>query len=135
MPATVDTAPVLETLVDHGCTFVVVGSAARRLCGDAVEPADLDIVVDPAPAHREPLVAALSSLDATIERRHGTRRIQDAVALPWQWGWRAETRFGPIDVIVRFVDGSGFAEHHDAGSDVTLSTGQTIRCRPTRHPC
>lgn len=126
--------PVLRALVDHDCRFVVIGSTARRLCGTDVVPADLDLVVDPDPALRPGLVAALASIDATIERRHGTRSIADSLHLPWDWGWRSDTVHGSIDVIIRFVDGTDI-EHHDAlAFDVGLAADLIVRCHPTEHP-
>lgn len=125
--------PVLRALVDHGCRFVVVGSTARRLCGADVVPADLDLVVDPAVTRRPQLIAALTEVDATLERRHGTRRIADAIALPWDWGWRAETSCGPIDVITRFVDGADIDTFEVLATDVDLAPNLTVRCHPTEH--
>ena len=125
--------PVLRALADHDCAFVVVGSTARRFCGEPVAPRDLDVVVDPAPRQRASLIAALASVDATIERRAGTRRIVDALALSWAWGWHSETSHGPVDIVTRFIDGTTIADHHAAGVDVTVEPGLTIRCHPTRH--
>lgn len=133
MPASVGTEPVLQALIDHGCRFVVIGSTARRLCGDDVEPADLDVVVDPDAASRPQLVSALAAVDATLERRHGTRRIADAIGLPWDWGWRVDTDWGPVDVITRFVDGADIETFDALATEVRLGPDLTVRCHPTEH--
>ncbi|MEM9203155.1 MAG: hypothetical protein AAGC53_15970 [Actinomycetota bacterium] len=124
---------MLDALVDHECAFVVVGSTARRLCGDDVDPDDLDIVVDPGQPHRSSLIAALSSVGATIERRSGRRPIEACVALPWEWGWHVDTDGGPVDVITRFIDGSDIAFHCAAAMSVALDDRRVVLSHPTRH--
>ncbi len=133
MPAVIDPLPILRALADHDCRFVVVGSVARRLCGDDVEPRDLDIVVDADPANRSAVVAALTQLDATIDRRFGRRRIADTIDLPWAWGWRADTDHGSVDLITRFVDATDIHTHDAAATDISIDAARTIRCHPTEH--
>lgn len=125
--------PVLRALVDHDCRFVVIGSTARRLCGDDVDPVDLDLVVDADSTNRPRLIAALASLDATIERRHGVRAVAEALQLPWDWGWRSDTAHGSIDVITRFADGADVDTFDVLAIDVQLADDLTVRCHPTEH--
>lgn len=125
---------MLHVLAAGRCRFVVVGSTARALVGEAVEPHDLDIVVDSRPDARPALVAALDALRARIEVRAGWLSIGRVPALPWDWGWTVRTPFGSIDVITRFVDGSDFAHHDGVAEPVELARGDVVRCHPTRWP-
>ena len=115
------------------CRFVIVGSVARRFNGEAVRPADLDIVVDTAPAERRKVVAALADLDAHLVVDGRLRPLTTSTALPWWWSWTAVTVFGTVDVIGEFVDGTGFAEHRSAASSTSIPSGATVRFHPTRH--
>lgn len=124
--------PVLEALARRECRFVVVGSVARMLSGEKVATHDLDVVVDPSDSMRLPLIDALAELGALVERRRGRVPVSRTTLLPWEWGWRALTPYGPTDVIVRFVDGTGVDEHERRASSVTLPSGTAVRCHPTR---
>jgi hypothetical protein len=128
----VDVVPVLRTLIDHGCRFVVIGSAARQLAGEAIAPHDLDIIVSADPSDRPRLRDALIELGATT--RHGLERhrISRTTGLPWDWGWNASTPFGDVDVIVRLIDDTTIIEHNDAAVDCSLPDGSIVRCHPTR---
>ena len=68
-----ESAPILDALMANGCRFVVIGSTARLLCGEAVVPIDLDIVVDASAEQRPLLLQALISVHAHV-RTHTRRR-------------------------------------------------------------
>lgn len=123
---------VLDVMCRRGCRFVVVGSVARALTGDSVNPKDLDIVVDASPAHRPALVEALIDLGSEVECRRGRVPVTRSIALPWRWGWRSSTPLGDIDVITRFIDDTTIEEHDELASTVVLSSGNSVRCHPTR---
>jgi hypothetical protein len=129
----VDAQPVLAAMFRRRCRFVVVGSVARQLSGEAVRPADLDIVIDTAPAERVKIVAALVDLEARVVVDGRLRPVTASTALPWRWSWTAVTVFGTIDVIGQFVDGTGFAEHRGDASSVPIGSGATVLFHPTRH--
>ena len=123
---------LLAPLVRHGCRFVVIGSAARMLCGDVVEPSDIDIVVDVDPTMRARLVTAISEIDGRVMTRHGWRTVGDVHrSLPWDWGFTVQTGFGRVDVISRLIDGTGIDEHERVASTATLSCGTSVRVHPT----
>ncbi len=126
--------PVLDELVGAGCRFVVVGSAARRLLGEQVPVNDLDVVVDAVGSNRGPVVEALMAVGGVIERRRGRRLLRSSMALPWEWGWRTSTVYGDVDVVVRFIDGSGYEFHDAVAVPVLLGNGVVVRCHPTKHP-
>jgi hypothetical protein len=131
--AAVEVAPVLDALTGHGCRFVVVGSAARRLVGETVQVQDLDVLVDAAPEGRDAVVEALADVGATVRRRRGRLPVHPGMGLPWEWGWQARTAWGDIDLITRFIDGSTVDEHDARAVSVELPSGSVVRCHPTRH--
>lgn len=98
--------PVIEAFARHGCRFVVVGSAVRSLRGEDVVPHDLDLLVDGSPERRAALIAALTDLSARIHVGGRWAPLDPTFSLPWAWGFRVRTRFGPLDVITRFADGT-----------------------------
>ena len=123
---------LLVPFVRHGCRFVVIGSAARMLCGDAVEPSDLDLVVDADPAMRPGLVASFDEVDGRVVTRHGWRSPGDVSrSLPWDWGFTVQTGLGPVDVISRLIDGTGIDDHERVATVATLSCGTSVRVHPT----
>ena len=98
--------PVIEAFARYGCRFVVVGSAARSLRGEGVVPHDLDLLVDGSPERRAALIAALTDLSARIRAGERWVPVDPTVPLPWAWGFRVRTRFGPVDVTTCFADGT-----------------------------
>ena len=91
-----DARPILTTLVARGCRFVVVGSTARRLLGESVEPADLDVVVADSIDNRRALIDSMIELKAKLVDGWGARRIVATSWLPWEWSWRLLTVHGPV---------------------------------------
>ena len=128
-----DPAPVLTALIRRRCRFVVVGSVARGLLGELVCPADLDVVIEMAASERAAIVGAMIDLDAQLLQGHRLKPVTESTVLPWRWSWTVVTAFGRVDMIGRFIDGSGFVEHDRAAITVRLADGSTVRCHPTRH--
>ncbi len=128
-----DASPVLSALIRCRCRFVVVGSVARELLGESVNPADLDVVIDVAVPKRAAIVEALVDLDAHLVQGDRLKPVTSSTVLPWRWSWMVVTAFGCVDLIGRFIDGSGFEEHDRAATTVGLIDGTTVRCHPTRH--
>lgn len=128
-----DLAPVLSALVRRRCRFVVVGSAARELLGEPASPADLDLVIDATALQQAAIIEAMIDLDAQLVQGHRLKPLAASTVLPWRWSWTAVTAFGCVDVIARFIDGSGFEEHDRTATTVRLADGTTVRCHPTRH--
>ena len=123
---------MLDVLCRRGSRFVLVGSAGCWLLGESVCPNDLDIVADTTLACRPMLVDALVDLHAGVECRWGRVPVSSSMQLPWDWGWRATTAYGPIDVVTRFIDDTTFEDHDRLAVTVTLPSGNTVKCHPTR---
>jgi hypothetical protein len=128
-----DPDPVLVSLIRRRCRFVVVGSVARLLLGEPVCPSDLDVVIDFATPERPAIVAAMMDVGAHVLDGHRLRPLAVTTVLPWRWSWSVATGFGCVDLIGKFIDGSGFAEHDRDASIVRLGDGSSVRCHPTRH--
>lgn len=124
---------VLGALLHHGCRFVVVGSAARALCGESVHPRDLDLVADTSPDGVGRLRSALVDLGATVETRRGWQPIDRCASLPWQWGFRVWTAAGTIDLITQFIDFTTIDEHDANATTIEIGPELSVRAHPTRH--
>jgi hypothetical protein len=124
---------VLASLARSGCRFVIIGSVARALAGEDVVAHDLDVMIDPSADERRRLVRVLAELGATVETRNGQRRIEQCTVLPWQWGFRATTPVGQVDVITELIDGTTIHDHDEHAISVELGNGCSVRVRPTRH--
>lgn len=127
-----DVVSVVGAFARYRCRFVVIGSAARALLGEAVRPQDLDIVVDGDAANRVALVSALRQLDALVRWRGSWVPVGDLPVLPWDWGWRSRTAFGEIDLMTRLIDGTTFASHDSLATTAALVDGIAVRCHGTR---
>jgi len=124
--------PVIDALTQNGCRFVVVGSAAIQLLDGSGEPRDLDIVALDTAADRHRLIRALAAVGGWIQTTSGPRPVAASPALP-SWSWRVNTAYAPVDVIFRFADGTGYAEHAAAAIDVATPSGHMIPAHRTRH--
>ncbi|GEM_PF-2424602 len=125
-------APILDRLVSAEVRFVVVGSAARMLAGESATAEDLDLVVDGSVPRRAAVLAAMAELGALVEQRRGFVPVRSVLCLPWEWGWKARTSLGDVDVITRFIDGTTIDEHDELADAVVLPSGSVVRCNPTR---
>lgn len=111
----------------------MVGSGARYLLGDDIVPADLDVVISDSPTNRMAVLDALVELDGYVVAEERLQRLTHATVLPWEWSWNAVTVYGPVDMIVQFIDGTGYDEHHRAATNTPLGDGRFVYCRETRH--
>jgi hypothetical protein len=112
---------------------VVGGSTACRLLGEAVEPADLDVVVADSASNRLALISAMIELQSRLVDGRRLESLRADTPLPWDWSWRILTAYGLVDVIVRFVDGTSYADLDPSAADVALAGGARVRCFATRH--
>jgi hypothetical protein len=112
---------------------VVVGSTARRLLGEPVVPADLDVVVGDSESDRQALTNAMIELQSRLIVGHRLKQIETRTRLPWDWSWRILTAHGLVDVIVRFADGTTYTDLDLRAGEVTLANGTPVRCYHTRH--
>jgi len=129
----VDPRPVVDALCHHGAEFVVVGSAARYLLGEDIVPSDSDLVISDTPANRVAVLDALIELGGYLVAGERLRPLTKRTVLPWEWSFRTVTSCGPIDMIVRFIDGTGYQEHDQAATSIRLNDGRVVRCHGTRH--
>lgn len=128
-----DPRPIVDPLARHGADFVVVGSAARYLLGEDIVPADVDVVISDSPGNRKAVVDALIELDGHLVSEERLQPLTHATVLPWEWSWRSVTAYGPVDVIVHFIDGTGYQEHSQAATNLPLGDRRFVLCRETRH--
>jgi hypothetical protein len=124
---------VFDAMHRWRCRFVVIGSVARAFAGEDVVAHDLDIMIDTSTDGRRRLCRALADLGATVETRSGRRRIEQCSVLPWEWGFRASTAAGQVDVIAQLIDGTTIVDHDAHAITVELGSGCFVRVRPTRH--
>jgi hypothetical protein len=127
-----ESAPILDALMANGCRFVVIGSTARLLCGEAVVPNDLDIVVDASAEQRPLLRRALISVHAHVRTRNGLEPLSTTTRLPWEWGFTAVTPFGEVDLVVQFSGGSTFDDQRREAVSVQFGSLGSVWCRPTK---
>lgn len=128
-----DPRPVVDALGSHRADFVLVGSGARYLLGEDIVPADVDVVVSDSPVNRLAVVDALIELDGYLITEGRLERLTHATVLPWEWSWNTLTAYGPVDMIVQFIDGTRYEEHNRAATSTPLGDGRFVRCRATRH--
>lgn len=128
----IDAIPIIDRLIAHECRFVVVGSWARRLLGESVEPADLDLVIDGGLANQQRVAAALIELGARVETPLGRQAVGRFTRFPWDWSWTVATRWGPVDLIVAFPDGRAYELYAPAASTVDAG-GCSVLVHPTRY--
>lgn len=128
-----DPRPVVDALIRHRAAFVVVGSAARHLLGEDIVPADVDVVINDSPGNRKAVVDALVELDGHLVSEEKLQPLTHVTVLPWEWSWKAVTAYGPVDMIVHFIDGTGYQEHNQAATDTVLGDTHVVCCRATRH--
>jgi hypothetical protein len=127
-------AAILDALMAHGCRFVVVGSAARALCGEQVTANDLDVVVDASPEQRPLLIRALMSVHAHVRTSTRLEPLRATTPLPWDWGFGTVTPLGEVDVVVKFADGSTFTDHRQRAQSVRVGQVGPVWCHPTERP-
>ena len=90
---------LLKVLTTHRVDFVIVGGVAGVLAGVPLLTLDLDIVVDPAPANNERLLAALRQLNARYRDPAGRTILPDTAKLESLRMNLFTTDLGDFDVI------------------------------------
>lgn len=104
---------------------------ARWLTGDDVEPSDLHVVVPGDPEVRRAIVTALAGIGARIGIGRRSRPLTHTSRLAWDWQWRAETPWGPVDVITRLPDGTDYSALLRHAVGVALPSGRGVACVPS----
>lgn len=124
----VDATGLLSDLVGDDCRFVVVGSTARAWCGDRQVPADLDLVLADEQENVDRVMAVLARAGGRLTSAGGVRLDRPRVA--GHDLWRVVTMHGPVDVIIRFPDGSGYDEFASTSVDTDVPDVGTVRMNP-----
>lgn len=96
-----DLRSLLETLHQHGVSFVVIGGVAVGAHGFVRGTEDLDVVPDPDPDNLKRLTTALAALESTLPTVGGRQFDPSGDAGVIQRGGNvtATTRFGALDVV------------------------------------
>lgn len=130
-----DREALLQTLVEHGVQFVLIGGAAIQSYGRRYDTKDVDVVPDAEEANLARLAAALNSLECRLVTDPADASAW--VALPEDYFtprslraatvWNLATRHGQLDVT--FAP-SGFPDgYHQLAANATRRpvAGTTIR--------
>lgn len=96
-----DLRSLLETLHQHGVSFVVIGGVAVGAHGFVRGTEDLDVVPDPDPDNLKRLTTALAALESTLPTVGGRPfdPSNDAGVIQRGGNVTATTRFGALDVV------------------------------------
>lgn len=120
---------ILETLVEHGVDFVLVGGLASAIHGAPYSTIDVDVVPELQTSNLDHLAAALRELEATLRDADEPNGIQIDFdgrtlkkALPDFRFLRFDTKYGYLDLLYKPAGTEGFrdlaksAEEEDVGS-------------------
>ncbi|MEO6080614.1 MAG: hypothetical protein ABIQ86_12645 [Steroidobacteraceae bacterium] len=123
-PKEADLEALLQSLVDAGVEFIVVGGAAAVLHGAPTTTQDLDILHRRTPENVARLVTVLDGLDAVV-REPGSRRLRATIAaLEGPGQHNLSTDLGPLDPLGTLHDGRGYDDL--IGKSVLMEDG-TLR--------
>jgi hypothetical protein len=105
---------ILETLVDHGVDFVVIGASAAILQGAPIAATmDLDVTAATTRKNLERLAAALRDMEASLRLPDPDEHVEmplDAQMLESMSVVTLMTRFGPFDVLFAPNGSPGYRE-------------------------
>ena len=123
----VDYQGLLETLIEGGVEFIVVGGVCAVLHGAPITTFDLDVVHRRTPENISRLVAALESLDAYY-RGQGSRRLRPKAEYLASDGHHLfATRLGPLDVLGVIGKNCGYDELLPDTSALKFDQERSIR--------
>jgi len=113
---------ILQTLLRHGVSFVVIGGFSLAAHGYVRGTKDVDIVPDPAPENLARLAAALAEIDAEImladdfdPAELGIGPDQEGLALGGNWVLR--TTLGRLDVMQDVAGVKGYRQLRSGAVD------------------
>lgn len=104
-----DPERLLETLVDHGVEFCVIGAVAAWLQGNPAVTLDLDVMPRRDLDNADRLATALNELGVRRPGDDSKSELEGADFLGWQ-SQRFDTEAGPLDVVPRAAAIGGFEE-------------------------
>jgi hypothetical protein len=114
-----DLRALLDSLHEHGVSFVVIGGVAVGAHGYVRATADLDLVPDPSPDNLRRLGNGLVSLEATLPAAGGRpfTPARDSPSLGQAQSISLDTRHGPLDL----QRVPGVPGYHDLERDAVTS--------------
>lgn len=105
-----DYPALLQTLVQHGVDFIVVGGVCAVLHGAPVSTFDIDVVHSRDPDNLHRLISALQDLDAYYRGRGGHRLTPQMTHLASKGHHLLMTRVGPLDVLGTIAIGHSYED-------------------------
>ena len=120
-----DFGGLLQTLVDRGVDFLVVGGVSAVLQGATLNTFDLDIVHSTEPANITRLLAVLGDLDASYRAQPERCPSQTDLSSPGHQ--LLMTRFGPLDVLGSIGKGRRYPDLLPHAPEMTIGGGIRIR--------
>lgn len=107
-----DLRALLDSLHEHGVSFVVIGGVAVGAHGYVRATGDLDLVPDPSPENLRRLANGLVALEARLPAAGGRSftPARDGVPLSQGRSMSLDTRYGPLDLVQRVPGVPGYPE-------------------------
>lgn len=105
-----DFRSILQTLVEKGVDFIVVGGVAIVLVGGAYNTLDLDVVHSTTPENVARLLFALEEMDAYYRIQPERHLRPNASHLTSRGHQLLLTKFGPLDLLATVGKGHRYAD-------------------------
>ena len=129
-----DPRRLLETLVQHGVDFVLIGGMAGTARGSAYITLDVDIAYERSRANLERLAEALRELDATLRGAPADLPFAlDAKMLENGANFTFDTRYGPLDILADPAGAPTYPTLRDAAGEDLVVEGVRIRVASLDH--
>ena len=109
-PSSIDLGAILESLIEAGVDFILVGGLAAVVQGAPVTTMDVEIVHNQSPENTARLLAFLKSIGA-FHRRPDDKLIEPQEGDISGMGHALfTTRLGPIDVLAAIEEGRAYGD-------------------------
>jgi hypothetical protein len=118
---------ILQTLVDHGVDFIVVGGVAAALRGAPLNTFDTDVVHALEANNLERLLDTLEGLDAYYRLQPERRLRPDASHLATRGHQLLMTRFGPLDLLGAIGNGRTYVDLMPHTGELLLRSDLRVR--------
>ena len=129
-----DPRTLLETLVQHGVDFVLVGGMAGTARGSAYVTLDVDIAYERSRPNLERLADALRELDATLRGAPADLPLAlDAKTLENGANFTFDTRHGPLDILADPAGAPTYATLRDGAGEELVVEMVRIRVASLDH--
>lgn len=119
---------LLRALAAHGVPCIVIDGVSAALQGVPATTYDLDLVLDPDPAHLDRAFELLQELDACLRKHLPAKRLELARAdLDTPGAKLLQTRLGPLDILGVLANGWRFADFEPRSRELVFSDGLRAR--------